>query len=213
MNKYPLDDEGIESITKDLLQSHLAQQKTIEKLSNQLSKAISYIENDEWYEETTTLIKNIHVRNIDFANLRFNQQNGYKTEEISPYLEGGHDTPMTEEELAKHFGEVLPKKKKVQDVSKMTLEEITEWESKQENSNDIYKVAARIKNLARDGKANLTPVGEMLCNTFVHVLKSFYDFAETISDKEIKIKLIELTRKQEAMPGNFIAAAHSGVKD
>jgi len=52
----------------------------------------------------------------------------------------------------------------------------------------------------------------MLCNTFVHVLKSIYDFADSIEDKDTKIKLIEIMRRHENMPANLIAAAGAGVK-
>jgi hypothetical protein len=94
----------------------------------------------------------------------------------------------------------------------MSLEEIEEWEAKQDNSNEIYKIAARVKNLARGGSLNLTPAGEALCNTFVHVAKELYDFAEKIEDKDLKIKLTELIRKHENMPATLIAAMGAGRK-
>lgn len=137
-----------------------------------------------------------------------------KTTELVPTSvpEDSGDT-MTEEELARHFGESLPPIVEVKPISKMTVEEVGEWEKAQDNSNDIYKIAARVKNLARaNGTASLTPVGEALCNTFVHVAKTIYDFAETVSDPTIRIKLIEVMRSQEGMPANFIAAHHAGVK-
>lgn len=91
-------------------------------------------------------------------------------------------------------------------IEDMSIDELKEWEEKQDNSNDIYKIKARVANLARGGGASLTPVGEMLCNAFVHVAKDLYDFAETISDPAVKAKLIELIRKHENMPANLIAA-------
>lgn len=125
---------------------------------------------------------------------------------------------MSETDLARHFGEPSKKKKKKQvDMSKkdpfknMSVEEIQEWEKKQDNSNDIYKIKARVANLARGSGASLTPVGEMLCNTFVHVAKDMYDFAESIDDASTKIGLIELIRKHENMPANLIAATTAGV--
>lgn len=126
---------------------------------------------------------------------------------------------MTEEEIAGMFREKGKKKPKdgvdmsAKDPFKnMTLEEITEWERKQENSNDIYKVKARVANLARGAGASLTPVGEMMVNSFVHVVKDLYDFAETIPDKSLRIAIIERIRKHEGMPGNLIAATSANVK-
>lgn len=124
---------------------------------------------------------------------------------------------MSEEELAKMFNEKPKKNQGGVDMSKkhpfkgMSLDEIEEWEAKQNNSNDIYKIKARVQNLAVGiSGGNLTPVGEMLANTFVHLFKDLYDFADQIPDKEVKIALIEKIRKHESAPGNLIAA--SGVK-
>lgn len=119
---------------------------------------------------------------------------------------------MDEEELARHFGERVARKKKTKPINKMTMEELEQWEEDQDNSNDIYKVAARVKNLARGGGGALTPHGEMMANTFVHVLMALYNFAETIEDRETKIKLIKLVRSNENMPANLIAATKSGLK-
>jgi hypothetical protein len=234
VTKYPLDNKAIENIANDLIRNHQAQDKLISLLSEHLKIAVAYIQRDgrngeEWVQEADKLLKEMDIRAKDFDNLRFDQQNGHKDGVVSPYevvndastpidmldslnTSMGPETPMTEEELARHFGEKLPTKKVEMSVSDMTLEEINEWEAKQNNNNDIYKVAARVKNLARGSKATLTPVGESLCNVFVHVLKTFYDFAETIQDKDVRAKLIELVRTQEAMPGNFIEATHAGVK-
>lgn len=126
---------------------------------------------------------------------------------------------MTEEELAKMFNEKPKKGKGGVDLSAknpfngMTLDEINEWEAKQNNSNDIYKIKARVQNLAVGiSGGNLTPVGEMMTNTFVHLFKDLYDFAEAIEDKPTKIALIEKIRKHESAPGNLISAATAGVK-
>lgn len=229
MNKYPLDTQAIDNIARDLSLHDKAQSDIIGKLVNFLRQSMCYIEDGrelEWYVNAETLLKTLHTRNVDFQNLRFDQQNGHKVEEVSPYsgsidvvqeaklnqVEEGFGSPMTEEELAIHFGEPLPKKKVEKSIAKMTLEEIKSWEKAQDNSNDIYKISARVKNLAREGGAGLTPVGESLCNTYIHVMKAFYDFADNLEDKEIKIKLTELIRKQEGMPSSFIAATHANVK-
>jgi len=124
---------------------------------------------------------------------------------------------MSEEELAKMFNEKPKKSSGINMAAKhpfkgMTLEEIEEWEAKQNNSNDIYKIKARVQNLAVGiSGGNLTPVGEMMANTFVHLFEDLYDFAETIPDREVKINLIEKIRKHEAAPGNLISAATAGV--
>lgn len=123
------------------------------------------------------------------------------------------DDDMSEEELAAHFNEVPPKKVEEKQPIDMSVEEVKEWEKQQDNSTDIYKVSARVKNIARDGgRASLTDVGEMLCNTYTHVMKAFYDFADKIKDEQTKRDLIELIRKHEDMPGNFIAATRSNIK-
>lgn len=121
---------------------------------------------------------------------------------------------MTEEDLEKHFNQKRAKIKKEQPktLDKMTLDEIREWEKTQDNSTDIYKIKARVSNLARGGNASLTPQGEMLCNTYTHVMKAFYDFADKVADKNVKISLLKLIRLQEGMPGTLIAAAGVGVK-
>jgi len=120
---------------------------------------------------------------------------------------------MSAEEVARIFKESTSKGStgKV-DMSKkdpfkgMTLEEIEEWEAKQNNSNDLYKIKARVQNSAVASSGNLTPVGEMMVNSFVHVLKDLYDYADSLSDKSEKITLIERVRKHENMPGQLIAA-------
>lgn len=92
--------------------------------------------------------------------------------------------------------------------NKLTPEE--EFEKQQNDSTDIYKVAARVKNLARSvpsvngrSSADLTPAGDTLCNLYTHVLKSLYDFAETL-DKPTGEKLYNLLRQQEDMPARVI---------
>lgn len=120
---------------------------------------------------------------------------------------------MTEDELANHFNVPVPSKKEEPKFREMTLEQIEDWESKQDNNNSIYKVAARVKNAATAAaKGNLTSQGVILCNMFTHLFKNLYDFAETIPDKETKIKLIEVVRKSEDIPANLIEALAAGVR-
>lgn len=232
MNKYPLDFQGVLDITHVIIQHNEAQEVLIDKLFGFLREAMTYVPEDdsngEWCQEVESTIQEMHQRKIDFANLRFSQKpenGGHRPDEISPYTgpmdivdetklnaaESDFGPPMSEEELAAYFNEPLPKKAPKEPVqkslSKMSLEEIETWEKAQDNSTDIYKIAARVKNLARvDGQAALMPAGEMLCNQYTHVLKSFYDFANTIADPELKIRLCKLIQKHEDMPGKLIEA-------
>lgn len=151
----------------------------------------------------------------NLAQKQFNPEENARANEA----EKSFGEEMSEEDLARHFSEAPKRKKKggvdmaAKDPFKeMSLDEIEAWEAKQNNSNDIYKIKARVANLARSGGGSLTSQGEMLCNTFVHVLVDLYQFADTIPDKEMKIKFIERIRKHEGMPGTLINAAGAGVK-
>jgi hypothetical protein len=121
---------------------------------------------------------------------------------------------MSEAELEKAFGAAgrAQPVEQSKPLNKMSLDDIKSWEAQQNNSTDIYKIKARVSNLARETGGSLTGQGDILCNTYVHVLKSFYDFAEKIEDPTTRIRLIELIRSQEGMPGTVISAAGAGVK-
>lgn len=239
MNKYPLDAKAIEDFSQDILQHNRAQLTLIGDLAELLRTAMECVDEEDaddnpWLDDADDLLRTLSTRKVDYENHRFNQRNGYNIKSNSPYVAPGtyignidpikenelnhaeqeFGPPMTEEELAEHFGETPPRKKreKKKKFHKMSLQEIEDWEKAQDNSNDIYKVSARVKNLARGGGAVLTPAGDMLCNTFTHVVKALYDFAETIEDKNTKIKLIETIRKQEGMPASLVAASSAGVK-
>jgi len=172
-----------------------------------------FIRSREGTKEATATIQNInkmHTFNPDLNQVRdLSAELALEQERNKAESELGDE--LTQDEIAEYF-KSKPKKSKSINFDKMTLEEIDEWEKKQDNSNDIYKVKARVANLARGSNASLTQVGEMMVNTFVHVLLALYAFAETIEDKDTKIKLIEIIRKQEGMPGNLINAASAGVK-
>jgi len=137
-------------------------------------------------------------------------------------IEAGFGEEISEAELERMFNEKSKKKtlsgevdlSKQQPFKGMTLQEIEEWERKQENSNDIYKIKGRVQNLAVGiSGGNLTPVGEIMVNSFVHVLKDLYEFAERdLINREDKVKMIERIRKHESMPGTLIAAAAGGVR-
>lgn len=234
MNRYPLDNQAIEEISRDIISQHRAQNEIIKNLLGFLSDAMDEMGADDtdWHADASKYLRQMGVRKTDYENHRFNQKNGYNVTDKSPFpasqadlgvkiepmaenklnaMESTFGEEMSEEDLAEHFNVPKPKKKKQKTLNKMSLEEIESWEKSQDNSNDIYKVSARIKNLARTGGANLTPTGEILCNTYTHVVKGFYDFAETVEDKDTKIKLIELIKKSENMPGTLMAAVNAGV--
>ena len=225
MNRYPLDRKSVETAIADLTRNDDAQRMLVHKLRGFLGKAIEFgaCENADWYPEAYKLLAEMHDRQSYFDTLRFDQSNGHRLDEITgggigPVSLGNEidesNEEVTVEELAKYFDQVPPTPKPKSKQQPMTLEEIEAWERKQDNSNDIYKVKARVKNHARDAmKANVSSVGEMLVNTYVHVLISLYEFADKIQDKETKIKLLELIRKNETMPANFMAATQAKVTE
>lgn len=116
--------------------------------------------------------------------------------------------PMSENELAAMFHEKVPDPN---EMSKLPTneEELKKWEEMQDNSEDIYKIKARIQNQVTN---NLTPVGEMLVNSYTHVMKAFYDFAPKIKDEMLREEFKRLIREQEVMPGNFIGATMAQMK-
>lgn len=63
---------------------------------------------------------------------------------------------------------------------------------------DLYSLAARVKNLARGDDATLTPIGEKLCNLYIHVLMDFYAYADTLPEWHQK-QLIELIESKEGL--------------
>lgn len=139
---------------------------------------------------------------------RYNEANEDQKANLS---ERSFGTPMSEAEIAALFGEKPPEHKPAPkapttDAEYKAYEEALVW------ATDIYRIAARVKNSVRGTGGGLTPQAEMLCNTYVHVLKSFYDFSETIKDENIKKALIDLIRKNEDMPANVVAAAFAGMR-
>lgn len=249
MTKYPLDSQALEEIARDTLQHDKAQRELISGLLDLLKEGLNEVDSEnEWGEDVEKVLSAMRSRRLDYENHRFNQKNGYKVNQNSPYaadetlnnspasldhvvgtvlksgridlmgeaqlnaVEASFSEEMGEADIARHFDEQPKRKKKPKKVKNMTLEEINALEKAMDNSSDIYKVSARIKNLARGTDASLTSVGEALCNSYTHVAKSLYDFADTIQDRETKVKLIELIRKSEEMPGQFIAAIKNGVR-
>lgn len=232
--KFPLDTQTFVENVHQIVEHDKAQTMLVDKMGSLLQEVLGSVEKaDEfaWHSDVESIVKELQSLKLYHDNRRFNESNGHFEAPGKPVAtkygsmggvgmaqlpsDGDSEGEMSEEELAKLFKERRePSARKVPEkpLNKMTLQEIEDWESKQDNSNDIYKIKARVANLARGPGMSLTPQGEMLCNSFVHVLKAFYDFSETMTDKESKIKLISLIRAQEGMPGTLIAAAGAGVK-
>lgn len=61
---------------------------------------------------------------------------------------------------------------------------------------DVYSIAGRIKNNARDHDAHLTPIGEGMCNLYAITLYDIYIFAKTLEEPS-KTKLIDLLHAKE----------------
>lgn len=73
-----------------------------------------------------------------------------------------------------------------------------------EKSNDIYAIAARVKNLARGNDCTLTRMGDAMSNYYILVLKDLYDFAENLTEPK-KGQLISLIRDKEDLPKKIIS--------
>lgn len=106
--------------------------------------------------------------------------------------------------LAAHFGEQAPAEKKPVDLTMLSRDEIEKLEEEALNSSDIYRIAARVKNLARAGGGSLTPVGEGMCNLYVHVMKAIYDFGDTLEPAK-REELKALLREHENMPAKLLS--------
>jgi len=222
--KYPLDEISFAETLTRFLEHNKGQVAVVAQLTQLLTEAMDREEDadSEWYVECEDVLKDLHALKIYHESRRFNESNGhYESKEAASemFRDDNQDAPeggeMSEAELARMFKEkraTKDAKKLGKTLKEMSLEEIQDWEAAQDNSNDIYKIKARIANLARGPGMALTPVGEILCNSFVHMLKSLYDFADTMQDKSLKIQLIAIIRNQESVPGTIIAAAGAGVK-
>lgn len=180
-------------------------------MNNSNKKLIEEIQNS--MEITSMLLNQLHTRHV-----LDEEKEQPATKEYVDFMADAstadYNGEMTDEEIAAHFKEPATQVNSVKNPEDMkTLEEFNQWEAKQNNSNDIYKVAARIKNLARqDGRASLTDVGSALCNTYTHVILSFYKFAESMTDETSKQALISLIRKNESMPADFVAFINANIK-
>jgi len=138
-----------------------------------------------------------------------NRSKAYEEGKLN-YEENSKGEVMSASEVAAHFGEEPPKE--AEKSLPKTKEEAEAFVKAQEESEDIYKVAARVKNEARSSGASLTAQGEALCNTFVHLFVAIYEFSNKIPDEKLRAELKALVRKNEAVPGGYIAAMMAGVQ-
>lgn len=222
--KYPLDEISFAETLTRFLEHNKGQIAVVDQLKLLLEEAMDREEDADcsWYVECESVLKELHSLKVYHDSRRFNENNGhYEPKEAASQLfrDDAPDSPdggeMSEDELSRMFKEkraTKEVKKLGKSLKEMSLEEINDWEAAQDNSNDIYKIKARIANLARGPGMSLTPVGEILCNSFVHMLKALYDFADKLEDKSVRIQLIALIRNQESVPGTIIGAAGAGVK-
>lgn len=220
--KYPLDEQTFAETVTRMVEHNRGQLAVISRMSTLLEEAMDR-EGDadcEWYLESETVLKDLNTLRVYHESRIFNENNGHYEPKAAaeifregPEVDDGGE--MSEDELSRLFKEKRNNKKpkeSVKPLNKMSLEEIEDWESAQDNSNDIYKIKARIANLARGPGMSLTAQGDILCNSFVHVCKALYEFANGLTVPEEKIQLIALIRAQESVPGTIIAAAGAGVK-
>lgn len=111
---------------------------------------------------------------------------------------------MSAKDMAMTFGVPVPKEKELPVLSLLSREEIEKLERAEVESSDIYRISARVMNQARSGGGSLTPVGQQLCNLYVHVMKSLYEFGDSL-DENKKEELKALLRKHESFPGQLLS--------
>lgn len=234
--RYPIDVQTTEKFLGHLTAHDRAQRQLIQALTILLTAAMDEMgmEDTEWYDEAKKLLNLQKQINVDHENRIFNDKNGHGDTPMGAEdnvklneVEKSFGTEMSEEEMARHFSE-KSKPKKPRRLKEMSEEEINRApvheleklveqaeieEVEQDNSSDIYKIKSRVQNLAVGiSGGNLTPVGEMMVNSFVHVIKDLYDFADTVQDKGLRDSLRQKIRKHEDMPGNLISAASANTR-
>jgi len=64
---------------------------------------------------------------------------------------------------------------------------------------DIYEISGRVKNIIAREDIALSPIGKILVNYYTLMLKSLYDFSETLP-LENRIKLDSLIKENEILP-------------
>lgn len=214
--KYPLDKNILKETLQSIESHSQSQEEIINKLSQILTEAVKstndkdaswIIASKEFFKnkkESENNIESFIVHKDSFAQDSLeNEAEAWKEDELDRYFnkkESKTLRDMTEEEID---CTPIPKLEKL-------VKEAEEEEEKSNNSTDIYKIKARVANLARGPGMHLTPTGEILCNVFVHMLKELYDFTDTLKDEKIKESLYTIIRKQENVPNTIIAAAGQG---
>lgn len=97
------------------------------------------------------------------------------------------------------------------DLAALFGEEFKEEKAVQLAEDDLQRIASRVKNKARmAAQGNLTPVGDILCNSFSHVLNRLHKFANGLPEND-QLILKVLLRAAEEMPGEVVSAAKSQV--
>lgn len=210
-----IDIASAETMFGKLIHNNRCQHHAIELLSLLLKEAIMENKNSEseWVKQASNLL-NTQDAPMEIPNEKVEN---YSAPIIASDATIGEE--VSEAELSRHFGEKLDQKDKPEvDLSEkdpfkdMSLEQIKAWERTQDNSNDIYKVKARVQNHVSYTGGSLTGVGEMLCNSYVHVLMSLYEFSGKIKDSTTRQELINIVKKSESMPADLIAAISKNVK-
>ena len=72
------------------------------------------------------------------------------------------------------------------------------------NSNDVYAISGRIKNMISMEDLWLSPAGNILANAYTLVLKDLHDFAEKLPDPYNQ-QLADLLFRNENLPLRVIA--------
>jgi len=70
-------------------------------------------------------------------------------------------------------------------------------------NNDIYQISGRLKNILASADMALSPAGTVLINLYTHVLKSLYDFAESLPAPHNQ-ELMALLLTKEEFPKDVI---------
>lgn len=85
----------------------------------------------------------------------------------------------------------------------INLDSLTTEFSEEEAKENQYTISARVKNQARLHDAQLTPMEEVLCNTYTLVLLDLYVFSNSLG-KEKREELREILRNNENLPRRII---------
>ena len=70
--------------------------------------------------------------------------------------------------------------------------------------NNIYQISARIKNAAAKNDHAFSAQGMALCNMYTHVIKTLYDFSDTLEDRDAAARLNDVILKQEDFPAKLL---------